>query len=71
MSQAQPRFELGMPLFLLFTQGCLGSLTNVGAGIRRDEGHGVDSSAGTTVSIHTMTSEGHEYCDWRNCAKTI
>ena len=42
----------------------IGPLTNVGAGIRRDEGHGVDSSAGTTVSIHTMTSEGHEYYDY-------
>lgn len=37
---------------------------NVGAGIYREEDHGVDSRAGSTVSIHTMTSEGHEYYDY-------
>ena len=35
----------------------------VGAGIYRREGHGVNSQ-GTTVSIHTMTSYGHEYYDY-------
>lgn len=36
----------------------------IGAGIFRQEGSGVDSNAGITVSIHTMTSEGHEYFDY-------
>ena len=35
----------------------------VGAGIFRQEGRGVKSQ-GDTVSIHTMTSEGHEYYDY-------
>jgi len=37
---------------------------SVGAGIYRKEGSGVDSGAGDTVSIHTMTSAGHEYYDY-------
>lgn len=37
---------------------------SVGAGIYRKEGSGVDSGAGETVSIHTMTSAGHEYYDY-------
>lgn len=40
----------------------IGGLT-VGAGIFRQEGRGVKSQ-GATVSIHTMTSEGHEYYDY-------
>lgn len=36
----------------------------IGAGIFRQEGAGVNSNAGSTVSIHTMTSEGHEYFDY-------
>jgi len=35
----------------------------VGAGIYREEGHGVQSFDGT-CSIHTMTSAGHEYYDY-------
>jgi hypothetical protein len=35
----------------------------VGAGIYREENHGVQSS-GATCSIHTMTSAGHEYYDY-------
>ena len=35
----------------------------VGAGIFRAEGKGVQSQ-GSTVSIHTMTSEGHEFYDF-------
>lgn len=38
----------------------------IGAGIFRQEGAGVDSNAGITVSIHTMTSDGHEYYDYDN-----
>ncbi len=37
---------------------------NVGAGIFRENGHGVDSSAGSVVSIHTMTSKDNEYFDY-------
>lgn len=37
---------------------------SVGAGIYREEGRGVNSNAGDTVSIHTMTSAGHEYYDY-------
>ena len=37
---------------------------SVGAGIYRKEGSGVDSKAGNMVSIHTMTSAGHEYYDY-------
>ena len=36
---------------------------NVGAGIYREEGRGVQSFDGT-CSIHTMTSAGHEYYDY-------
>ena len=36
---------------------------NVGAGIYRQEGRGVQSFDGS-VSIHTMTSAGHEYFDY-------
>lgn len=36
---------------------------DVGAGIYREEGKGVNSSD-TTCSIHTMTSAGHEYYDY-------
>ena len=41
----------------------IAGLEDVGGGIRRNEGYGVDSSA-TTCSIHTMTSADHEYFDY-------
>lgn len=41
----------------------IAGLENVGGGIRRNEGLGVDSFA-TTCSIHTMTSADHEYFDY-------
>lgn len=41
----------------------IAGLENIGGGIRRNEGYGVDSSA-TTCSIHTMTSADHEYFDY-------
>lgn len=41
---------------------CIGNHI-IGAGIYRQEGHGV-TSQGDTVSINTMMSEGHEYYDY-------
>lgn len=41
----------------------IAGLPEVGAGIRRDEGRGVQSFD-ATCSIHTMTSQGHEYYDY-------
>lgn len=41
----------------------IADLKQVGAGIFREEGHGVQSFDGT-CSIHTMTSAGHEYYDY-------
>lgn len=41
----------------------IAGIENIGAGIYREENHGVQSYA-TTCSIHTMTSEGHEYFDY-------
>lgn len=45
----------------------IADLKNVGGGIRRKEGFGVDSSE-TTCSIRTMTSAGHEYLDYDKTA---
>lgn len=42
----------------------IADVKNVGAGIFREEGHGVTSFE-TTCSIHTMTSAGHEYYDYK------
>lgn len=41
----------------------IADLKNIGGGIYREEGSGVDSYA-ATCSIHAMTSAGHEYLDY-------
>lgn len=45
----------------------IADLKNVGGGIYRKEGSGVDSGE-TTCSIHTMTSADHEYLDYNAAA---
>ena len=43
----------------------IADLKNIGGGIYREEGHGVDSYADAAIcSIHAMTSAGHEYLDY-------
>lgn len=43
----------------------IADLKNIGGGIYREEGHGVDSYVDAAIcSIHAMTSAGHEYLDY-------